>query len=140
MAFYNNENNTIVPEQRNDLKIWVTDSETGEIEEKDNPNVKPFEYISPEREKEIVSLLSQGYRMKPAEDGTVQLIPPAPKTGEQLRTEYENRVNALIREKYSVSQEFAIMRQQTDKPDEYAEYYAYCEQCKATAKAEIYGG
>ena len=140
MAFYNNENNTIVPEQRNDLKIWVTDSETGEKEEKDNPNVKPFEYISPEREKEIVSFLSQGYRMKPAEDGTVQMIPPAPKTDEQLRAEYESRVNELIRAKYSVSQEFAIMRQQTAKPDEYAEYYSYCEQCKATAKAEIYGG
>ena len=78
--------------------------------------------------------------MKPAEDGTVQLIPPTPKTDEQLRADYENRVNELIRLKYSVSQEFAIMRQQTDKPEEYAEYYAYCEKCKATAKAEIYGG
>lgn len=140
MAFYNNEKNAIIPEQRNDLKITVINPETGEIEEKDNPDVKPFEYISPEREKEIVSLLSQGYKMKPAEDGTVQLIPPEPKTDEQLRTDYENRVNTLIRAKYSVSQEFAIMRQQSDKPDEYAEYYSYCEQCKATAKAEIYGG
>lgn len=28
----------------------------------------------------------------------------------------------------------------TTKPEEFAEYDAYCEQCKAEAKNEIYGG
>lgn len=39
-----------------------------------------------------------------------------------------------IRERYTESQEFAILRQQNEKPDEYAEYYAYCEECKAFVK------
>lgn len=67
-------------------------------------------------------------------------LPKPTKTAEQVQAEYENAVNAKIREKYTLSQELAILRQQTEKPEEYAEYYAYCEQCKTTARAEIYGG
>lgn len=48
--------------------------------------------------------------------------------------DYGEAVNAKIRERYSESQEFAILRQKDDKPDEYAEYYAWCEECKATVK------
>ena len=47
---------------------------------------------------------------------------------------YEDAVNDKIREKYSASQEFAILRQKEEKPQEYNEYYAYCEQCKAYVK------
>ena len=66
-------------------------------------------------------------------------LPKPTKTAEQVQAEYENAVNAKIREKYTLSQELAILRQQTEKPEEYAEYYAYCEQCKAQAKIETYG-
>ena len=47
---------------------------------------------------------------------------------------YEEAVNERIRERYSVSQEFAILRQQNEKPEEYAEYYRYCEECKVYVK------
>ena len=47
---------------------------------------------------------------------------------------YEDAVNSKIREKYSESQEFAILRQKDEKPAEYADYYAYCEECKAYVK------
>ena len=47
---------------------------------------------------------------------------------------YDEAVNARIRERYSESQEFAILRQKDEKPEEYAEYYAYCEECKADVK------
>ena len=47
---------------------------------------------------------------------------------------YEDAVDVEIRRRYSISQEFAILRQRDEKPDEYAEYYAYCEQCKAYVK------
>ena len=47
---------------------------------------------------------------------------------------YDEAVNAKIREKYTESQEFAILRQRDDKPTEYAEYYAYCEECKSFVK------
>lgn len=48
--------------------------------------------------------------------------------------DYNEAVNNAIRERYSVSQEFAILRQKEEKPEEYAEYYAYCEKCKEAAK------
>lgn len=44
---------------------------------------------------------------------------------------YDEAVNLKIRERYSESQEFAILRQRNEKPDEFEEYYAYCEQCKS---------
>ena len=59
-----------------------------------------------------------------------------PYTETELQQQYENTVNALIREKYTLSQELAILRQRDTKPEEYAEYNAYCEECKAKAKAK----
>ena len=49
---------------------------------------------------------------------------------------YDEAVNAEIRKRYSVSQELAILRQQDKKPEEYAEYYTYCEECKFFVKAK----
>jgi hypothetical protein len=51
-------------------------------------------------------------------------------------TTYDDAVDAEIRKRYTVSQEFAILRQKDEKPEEYAEYYAYCEECKAYVKAK----
>ena len=51
-------------------------------------------------------------------------------------TDYGERVNDLIRAKYSVSEEFAILRQRDNKPEEYQKYYEYCENCKKTCRIE----
>ena len=59
-----------------------------------------------------------------------------PYTENELQQQYENAVNTLIREKYTLSQELAILRQRDSKPEEYAAYNAYCEDCKAQAKAK----
>lgn len=60
---------------------------------------------------------------------------------ESTKTErYEARVEELIRVKYSVSQEFALLRQRDTKSDEFETYWQYAEQCKAQAKSEILGG
>ena len=48
--------------------------------------------------------------------------------------DYAEAVNARIRERYSISGEFAILRQKDEKPEEYAAYFAYCEECKAFVK------
>lgn len=50
---------------------------------------------------------------------------------------YEQLVEKYIRERYSVSQEFAILRQRLEKPEEFNEYYSYAEGCKARAKVEL---
>lgn len=51
--------------------------------------------------------------------------------------EYKTTIDGLIRQRYSVSDEIAILRQRDIKPEEYAEYNAYCEQCKAQAKSKL---
>lgn len=50
------------------------------------------------------------------------------------RAEYEQKVEELIRERYTVSQELSLLRQKDIKQQEYQEYYEYAEQCKANAK------
>lgn len=47
---------------------------------------------------------------------------------------YDEAVNAEIRKRYSASQEFAILRQKDEKPEEYQAYYEYCEECKNYVK------
>ena len=52
---------------------------------------------------------------------------------------YEQEVTRLIRRRYSLSNELALSRQRDKKPEEWAEYNAYCEECKKQVKAEVYG-
>lgn len=53
---------------------------------------------------------------------------------------YEELVEISIRERYTVSQELAILRQKEEKPDEYQIYYAYAEECKSRAKDKLGNG
>lgn len=50
--------------------------------------------------------------------------------------QYENRVEELIRERYTISQEFAILRQRDSKPEEFDVYNTFAENCKSIAKQE----
>lgn len=56
---------------------------------------------------------------------------------EKRQEHYGELVERLIRKKYSLSEELAILRQRDTKPDEYAEYNDYAEQCKAEAKKAL---
>ena len=51
--------------------------------------------------------------------------------------DYPQLVENKIRIKYSVSAELAILRQRDTKPEEFAEYNAFCELCKSEAKNEL---
>lgn len=57
-------------------------------------------------------------------------------TPEQM---YKDRVIELVREEYSVDDELAILRQRDTKIDEFNAYNAFVEECKMTARREIYG-
>lgn len=48
--------------------------------------------------------------------------------------DYPERVEAAIRQRYSLSDELAILRQRDTKPEEFAAYNAYAEECKERAK------
>lgn len=50
---------------------------------------------------------------------------------------YDDAVDAEIRKRYSISQEFAVLRQKDEKPEEYNEYFNYCEACKLFVKSKI---
>ena len=50
---------------------------------------------------------------------------------------YEQAVVALIRDRYSADDEFAIIRQREIKPEEFSAYNEYCEICKQKAKEII---
>lgn len=50
---------------------------------------------------------------------------------------YESMIINKIREKYTVNQELAILRQRDTKVNEFYEYNAYVEKCKAEVKEEL---
>lgn len=68
--------------------------------------------------------------------GWTEYVPPVV---EPYVSTYEERVVEKIRTRYSVDDELALLRQRDAKPDEFADYNAYCEACKAEAKAETEG-
>ena len=43
---------------------------------------------------------------------------------------YGQEVSRLIRERYSLDEELSLGRQRDKKPEEWAEFNAYCEECK----------
>lgn len=65
-----------------------------------------------------------------------EYIKTVPKPKEE-QIDYGEAVDGKIRERYSISEEFAILRQKEEKPEEYSAYYAYCEECKAKIKTMI---
>ena len=50
---------------------------------------------------------------------------------------YEELVVQKIRERYTIDDELAILRQREVKPEEFVEYNSYCEQCKVAAREEL---
>lgn len=56
---------------------------------------------------------------------------------EQPSFDYNEEVNSMIRQRYSLSEELAILRQRDTKPGEFAVYNEYAEECKAKVKAMV---
>lgn len=72
-------------------------------------------------------LIAAGYEIR-----EVEIPEPTP----SIPT-YEERVVELIRLRYDINSELAILRQRDSKPEEFAEYNAYCEECKIQAKEQV---
>lgn len=70
------------------------------------------------------------------QQGWQEYIPPTPPAPQPYVPTYEELVVMKIRERYSEDDELAILRQRDTKPDEFAQYNEYCEQCKAEAREE----
>lgn len=89
-------------------------------------------------DEQIMEMLSQG-RLTVGQDGLPKIEPFSEPTAEEKQRLYESKVDSLIRSKYTLSQELAILRQQESKSDEYKAYFYFCEQCKINARKEVYG-
>ena len=50
---------------------------------------------------------------------------------------YESEIIRKIRNRYTVNQELAILRQRDTKPEEFAEYNDFVEKCKKKVKEEL---
>lgn len=50
------------------------------------------------------------------------------------QNQYESLIVSKIRQKYTTNQELAILRQRDTKPEEFAEYNTFVEQCKYEVK------
>lgn len=56
---------------------------------------------------------------------------------QQPQISYDQLVSDLILARYTVNQELAINRQRDTKPEEFQEYFDFCEQCKQKAHESI---
>ena len=83
------------------------------------------------------SLVIDGQTIVPPTDDELKYAGYEYKEEEPILPTYEERVVELIRAKYSVDDELAILRQRDTKVEEFAEYNAYCEECKTKAKNEM---
>lgn len=55
-------------------------------------------------------------------------------TPSYTQAKYKAKVVELIRQRYSIDDEAAILRQRDTKPEEFAAYNTYAEECKAEAR------
>lgn len=56
------------------------------------------------------------------------------------KAQYDAEVERLIAEKYSHGKEIEVNREHDSKPERFAEYLAYIEECKARAKEKLTNG
>ena len=56
---------------------------------------------------------------------------------QQPQVSYDQLVSDLIRERYTIDQELAINRQRDTKPEEFQDYFDFCEQCKQQAHETV---
>lgn len=60
-------------------------------------------------------------------------------TAEDIKALKAREIEKLIRLRYSMSDELAILRQRDEKPLEFAAYHEYAEQCKKRVKESLWG-
>lgn len=53
-----------------------------------------------------------------------------------IKPDYKESIISAIREKYSVDDELAILRQRDTKPDEFEEYFKFVESVKESLKTK----
>src|SRR5690606_15551616 len=92
------------------------------------------EFIKNNMEKNTIEINAQTGKITEREMTAEEIAQMEAVQNEEIVIDYDAEVNRLIRQKYTASQEFAVLRQKEEKPDEFAEYNDYCEWCKSEVK------
>lgn len=66
-------------------------------------------------------------------DGWQDYTPPTP---EPVLPTIEELVEGKLRERYTINQEFEVQRKRDTEPENFADYYAYVEECIAWANEQ----
>lgn len=115
---------TVIPEQKAVEEQWhyeYKDYPGGGRERFKVIDVQGVEYVAEHEEREEIRVY----------------IPYTEEDFARMKAQrYEDLIVSKIREKYSLDQELAILRQRDSKPQEFAEYNNYVEKCKVEAKQE----
>lgn len=138
----NDKITTLIPEQKEvkqishyePIRIYYRDGTQSSGEDYD-----PSKPVKGREMKEVIDVEGVPYIPEHEEYEEIQIY--IPYTEEQLKVlkqqNYENSIVMKIRAKYSLDQELAILRQRDTKPEEFAEYNDYVEECKALVKEEF---
>lgn len=96
------------------------------------------------RQRKDISVVVDGMRIfNPTEemllqDGWEKYIPPIQESIEiPIEEQYKQRVIELIRERYSIDDELAILRQRDSKVEEFDTYNTFVEECKQQVREEL---
>ena len=103
------------------MKSWYFNGE--KVRRPDSLYLNGCTYVPPTDD----ILIAAGYEIR-----EVEIPEPTPYV-----PTYEERVVELIRLRYDINSEFAILRQRDSKPEEFAEYNSYCEECKIQDRLEL---
>jgi hypothetical protein len=94
----------------------------------------PYNYTKVEIDNKYSDCVNQDFN----EDLTFNIEKYNARKQNENENEYENKIVSLIRQRYNINQELAILRQRDSKPLEFQEYFDYVEQCKVEVKNEYY--
>lgn len=92
----------------------------------------PYNYTKVEIEDKYADCINKDFN----EDLTFSVEKYNARKQKENEIDVENKIVSRIRQKYTINQELAILRQRDTKPEKYQEYYDYVEQCKAEIKSE----
>ena len=91
-----------------------------------------------EFEEELLARIAIDKQFDVVNKSIVDYKKPIVEIEKEKAEQYPILVEQYIREKYSLSDELAILRQRDTKPSEFIEYDIYAETCKTRAKEQIF--
>lgn len=100
--------------------------------------IKEEGYVLGSNEEELESVLLDKTRTKMLKGGIPKVVTLYEVKIKKYNTKsYEEIVEGLIAEKYSIGNQIALLRQKSEKPSEYDKFFEFAEECKTKAKEFI---